>query len=253
MGIKTLYIEYYVPKQNGEVCEERHNEQLTALQRNLNSGAVDRIVIFTGEALELDAPGVAKLEVVRAGRMTFQAIFDYANSQSRPDDIHILANNDIELVSGFQQVDRWLSPDDFFCLSRYELNGRLSDHAHGSQDVWMWRGLNRIRHADYFMGVRGCDCHIIGDARRAHYQVSNPSLDLHILHHHGSELRSASYKRLQIPSPWFGIEPSRLGRVGEVCQYDVSGAPFIILDAGGRPSRQALRRDAAAIWNHPRG
>ena len=217
--MRTLYVEYFVPKSGGQVCTERHNELLQALQRNLEHPVVDKVVIFSDERVPFADTFAIPFEVIPSKRITFEGVFAYANARTGADDVHILCNTDIALVDGFDDIEQFLGPDDFFCLSRYELNGKISTHAHGSQDTWIWRGINRIRGVRFPLGIRGCDCHIIGAARRARYQVSNPSKTLCTIHFHASNLRATTYGDTKIPSPWFGVTPCNLGSAGEVCRF----------------------------------
>lgn len=217
--MRTLYVEYFVPKSGGRVCTERHQELLQAMQRNLEHPVVDKVVIFSDSPVPFSPPFPVPFEVVPSSRITFQGVFEYANARTGPNDVHILCNTDIALVDGFDALESFLGPDDFFCLSRYELNGKISTQAHGSQDTWIWRGMNRIGGVRFPLGIRGCDCHIIGAARRARYQVSNPCKSLCTMHVHASNLRSTSYGDHMIPGPWFGVTPTALGQAGDVCRF----------------------------------
>lgn len=245
--MKTLYFEYFVPQLQGEVCEERHHEILVAIQHNLADPQVDRVVVFANEPIGLSAFQDVEILVLPATRMTFQEIFDYANETTGPGDIHILCNTDIAIIRGFDTLEQALSPDDFLCVSRYEGNGIINEHAYGSQDVWVWRGHNRIRGANFHLGIRGCDCHLIGMARRFHYQVTNPSKDLISVHCHESNLRNAKYNERIIPGPWFGVEPSALGVLGEVCHFKSTDNCPVIRPSGGM-SRSALRMACAKAF-----
>jgi hypothetical protein len=179
--------------------------------------------------------------------MTFQEIFDYANQTTGPDDIHILCNTDIALSKGFKGLEAYIGADDFFCLSRYELSGKISSHAYGSQDTWIWRGRNRITGVDFHLGVRGCDCHLIGAARRAHYQVTNPSKDLVTIHWHASNMRNVNYLSHKVRGPWFGVEPTPLGQTGEVCRFiDTEVCPTI--QPGGAWTRTAFKKRCAEVF-----
>ena len=246
--MKTLYLEYYTPQHGGQICTERHQELMQALHHNLTRPVVDRMVVFTEEPLEVEPHFPVDFVRVQAPRMTFQRVFDYANERTGPDDIHILCNSDIALVRGFEQLEERMSSDDFFCVSRHELDGKLIVHAHGSQDTWIWKGHNRIRNANFHMGIRGCDCHLIGAARRAHYEVSNPSKDLITLHHHGSNLRNSQYHEHFVPGPWLGVEPCRIGEIGEVCQF-ISSGNWPKINTPTNRSRSHLKRLALAAFS----
>lgn len=242
--MRTLYFEYYVPKNGGEVCTERQQELLQAIHHNLAHPTVDRVVVFANETIAFQAFDGVEILVLPATRMTFQEIFDYANANTGPDDVHILCNTDIALSRGFETLEDHLGPDDFFCLSRYELSGRISSHAYGSQDTWIWRGQNRIQGVDFHLGTRGCDCHLIGAARRAFYEVTNPSEDLVTIHWHESNMRNTNYYNDQVRSPWFGVEPSKLGVAGEVCRF-LGVDDWPVIKKGRLWTRCSLKKEAA--------
>ena len=240
----TLYLEYYIPRVDRQVREDRHNEILQAIQYNLRYPVVDKVVVFAEETIAFDSFDAVEIEVIPDQSMTYQAVFDYANARTGPRDIHILANNDIALMRGFERLDQWLTIEDFFALSRYEPDSRLIRHAYGSQDTWIWRGPSRVTDAHYYMGVRGCDCKLIGDARRARYVVSNPCLDLFTMHWHQSEYRPKDYQDKYVQGPWFGIEPSHFGEVGELSQFSPNGDWKILQQLGIwgiRDLRQSLK------------
>jgi hypothetical protein len=245
--MKTLYFEYYKPMFGGVLCEERHQELLKAIHQNLAHPSVDRVVVFTSEVVKFSQYPEVEILVVPSERITFQEIFDYANTITGPDDIHILCNTDVGLVSGFDALDSFMGPEDFYCLSRYELDGTISDHAYGSQDTWIWRGKNRIKNVDFHLGIRGCDCHLIGAARRAHYQVTNPSKQLITLHFHASNLRNTDYHQHTVRNPWFGVEPTELGEAGEVCRFIGAGV-WPTVQTRSSQTRSQLRRKCAQIW-----
>lgn len=125
-------------------------------------------------------------------RCTFQYIFDLSNIITTHLDINITSNNDILLDKTFFE-NMSINYNDFYWLSRYEKKTNRHPIRTGkSADTWVWRGKNKIKKANFYYGLLGCDNQIGFLARSAGYTVKNTSYTYKTYHNHGSQYRTDS-------------------------------------------------------------
>lgn len=168
-------------------CPSEHKEELVKIIQNNN-----KVVIIEDNE-----------------RKTFQNIFDFANLNFA--DINITFNNDIELTSSFNSIN--LLDTDFYCLSRWESNADAHPFCYrtcDSQDVWVWKNQNKIKNANFYYGILGCDNKLALLARHAGYIVKNPSYTYKALHNHSSSIREGSRDTsLRLPGPYLKVCPTK--------------------------------------------
>lgn len=130
-------------------------------------------------------------------RCTFQYIFDLSNKITTDSDINITSNNDILLDKIFFETI-YIEYKYFYWLSRYEkINDKypINYKNGGSADTWVWRGKNKIKKANFYYGLLGCDNEIGFLARKNGYIVKNPSYTYKTFHNHKSQYRTDSKNR----------------------------------------------------------
>jgi len=205
---------------------ERQQELEAALRQNLKAPFLTRVTVFVEEGappLSLDSERVC---CVPSKRMTYQQIFAWINAQTGPNDINILLNSDIGLVSGFEVLQNELESHTFLALSRQELAGVYDAHPAVSQDVWIWRGVCKIEGAHFYMGVRGCDNRLAAEAYLAGYTLINPCRNLLTHHHHRSSERAQSYNVEYVNPPYLAVSACFWGQESEL-QRMVGGEEWV--------------------------
>jgi len=140
-------------------------------------------------------------------RLTFTDFFQAINKITKPDDINVIANLDI-IFDDSIDLAKNMHYNDFYCLTRYDLinNEPVFYNRAVSQDVWIWKGEIKGVFGDFELGQLGCDNKLAFEARKATYNVSNPSLSIKTYHLHESGFRN--YKKEDvIAGPYLHLEP----------------------------------------------
>jgi hypothetical protein len=181
----NIFIEYYYYNN-----KERDLEITEAINKNCKFPFVNKIFCF-GPKNTLnylfDDNKICKVE--KEERCTFQSLFDYSNTLNYSG-VSCIMNNDIILSDDFKDISLKITIDDFYCISRREINKSFSPIiAKWSQDLWCWFGNTRIKNCNFYFGVPGNDNTIPYHAEMAGYSVKNPSLSFKCYHNHKSNYR----------------------------------------------------------------
>lgn len=207
----NIFIEYFSHKNY-----LRKNEIDNSILKNLSLHFIENFFIFCEPDSIEDCKKItqntkAKIILVNS-RCTFQYFFDYSNKINlNKEQINIMLNNDIELTQNFENIT--LNDNDFYCLSRWE---SVEDNAPcfwacNSQDVWLWKNQNKIKNADFYLGIWACDNKLAFLAKEAGYIVTNPSYTYKAYHNHKSSIRDGSADRsLALPGPHLNVCPSKI-------------------------------------------
>lgn len=200
----NLYLSYY-----RDASDERQVELDECLLANALHPSIDRVFVLdeTG-ALATPFP---KMVVVRAtARPTFRDFFRFSDSVTAERDVNVLANSDVLLGDGFQNIR--LGENQAICLSRYEPEDDGVPRVRvggGSHDCWVWRGRMRAADAgDFRMGKFLCDGVLAEQLFRAGYELKNPVHGLMVYHHHRSAVRGYGHHDL-VRGPRSGVAFSR--------------------------------------------
>lgn len=206
----NIFLEYFSHKNN-----LRKNEIDLSILKNLSFSFIENYYIFCEKDSIEDCKNLinnnTKVKIILVDtRCTFQYIFNYSNKINLNDKkINITLNNDIELPENFKNII--INDNDFYCLSRWEnlTNEHPFNHIKGnSQDVWVWKGDNRINNANFYFGILGCDNKLAYLAQEIGYNVINPSYTYKCKHNHLTNIRTTSIdKNLRIPKPYLMISP----------------------------------------------
>jgi len=177
----NYYVEYW---DCGD--EARNKEIIDCINLNIKSGFFSNIFIFSCKREDK-----INHDITLADRITYQHIFDL-----KIPGINILANSDILFDESILLANK-IQENEFFCLTRYEYDGRLHKYndtykGSDSQDVWIWKDMCKIKNADYYLGVPGCDNKIAYEAELSDYNVKNPSMSIKTYHKHESNIRSGT-------------------------------------------------------------
>lgn len=207
---KNLFILYW-SSQNFE----RNKEILDTVEKNIRSKLFDSITIFTDEESQKDL-NFKNAKTIVGPRKTYQDIFDYSNDNFDSDEnINILANSDIEFDSTINLTDEMLK-EDFLALTRYnretnELEKSHYDPFSDSQDVWIWKGYNKLKKCEFYLGTLGCDNKIAFRSFVSEYSVRNPSKSIKTYHNHESKARpgSSSDSNMRVSMPYVYLRPTQ--------------------------------------------
>ncbi len=159
----------------------------------------------------LQKKGLVKRIIKIQQLVTYEEIFSL--TEDYPNDINIIINSDIffdETIGKVHQIKRL----EAYCLTRYDLvNGKgVFFNREDSQDAWVFRGHVKNVPAQFSQGRPGCDNRLAYELKKVGYDISNPSLDIHIIHLHESNKRTSVNTRFnQVQNPYALIFPHKLG------------------------------------------
>jgi hypothetical protein len=181
----NVAINYYTDK-----FPERQSEIDFCFQQNMKNENINLIIIHSQQ------------------RLTYKYYFDTLNSITGVSDINIIANADIYFDDTIKYCES-LDFNTFYALSRWDVVGSESFHfcRPDSQDVWAWKGKSKNIVCDYFLGMPGCDNRLAHEAKKAGYNVLNPSKTIKCYHFHNSNLRNYNRTTASVPGPYMTVEP----------------------------------------------
>lgn len=203
---RLLFVPWYNSKD-----PKRAAELEQAARINIDYGVFDEVYYVSEEH---KVPTGARMIGV-PHRPTYSDMATIASQFANPEDLVVFANADIS----FDMTLHHLNPSkaEAYALSRWEPSG-LRDKA-DSQDAWIFKGAPKLRGADFYFGVAGCDNSILYEMARAGYVVRNPARTVVARHHHDSEVRTYKMRHVaqhskdpkEYPKPPFRfLEPSYL-------------------------------------------
>ena len=178
--------------------EERNIEVIDCINKNIKSNFFKNIFIFS----EKKEKRLLK-ETIQSKRITYQCIFDNAI-----DGINVFCNSDMEFDETIKLAEN-IKEDEFYALTRYENDLMLHKNddpyrGYDSQDVWIWKDRCKIKNANFYLGLPGCDNKIAYFAEAYGYNVKNPSLSIKTYHKHVTNIRDGSSADLskRLPPPY---------------------------------------------------
>ena len=178
--------------------EERNAEVIDCINTNIKSNFFKNIFIFS----EKEEKRLLK-QTIKSSRITYQYIFDNAI-----DGINIFCNSDMEFDETIKLAEN-INENEFYALTRYEDNMMLHKNydpykGYDSQDVWVWKDKCKIKNANFYLGLPGCDNKIAYYAESYGYNVKNPSLSIKTYHKHITNVRDGSSADLskRLPPPY---------------------------------------------------
>ena len=202
-----------------ELYRERHGdrarEYAACLAANLVNPFIDEVhVVHSGVPL----PAHPKLAShIIPERATFDDLLRIAQQSSRDGDVVVLANADVIFDGSAEQLSR-IEPAEAYALTRYEPDGWGDWHIRNgsdSQDAWVLRRPWPPIHAEFHLGVPGCDNRFAKLLADAGLRVLNPSLTIRLLHNHLSEVRNYT-RAQQVMGEYMHCPLERLPQAGAV-------------------------------------
>lgn len=218
--ITTLY---------NEKKDDRVNEYITCLERNLTNAEIDQIHIFYDTSKDdndctlLKYLKSKKVHLINIkGRISYGMCFTYANEFFSGKNV-IIANGDIffnetlgllkdyDLRDAFMALTRWnVLNNGALELFRQFRNGQFCKFdSESSQDAWIFKApIRQFANDSIVMGLMWCDSAIAYQAKIAGMQVINPCYSLQACHLHLSDIRNYDLKERpyakegRIPVEW---------------------------------------------------
>lgn len=204
--------------------KERQSEIDYCIEKNINSGFFDKIVIFIDDGSNVPWANEFVNVVRIKNRVTYKNWIE--ESGNHPPHYSIFCNSDIYFNESICKTKEYIkSCSDFMALSRWERQGNnetLHLNPKWSQDVWAFYSNGQIsrhhaRELDFPVGVPRCDNKIAYVFSMRGWRLYNPCSEIRTFHVHGSQKRDYS-KRLDATLiggvayvlPNKGIEPSLL-------------------------------------------
>ena len=178
-----LYTTFY-----NETNNFRKQELLSCLQNTSSNKAISKIIVFNeGESIAYLGPYRIE-EIFIDKRPTYQDFINYINTNSNPDDIHIIANTDIYFDKNIEVLKHINLKDTCLALSRWDtadtIKPKLYNH-NDSQDVWVFKGpVKQQLKANFPLGVPRCDNRLLFELQEAGYRVLNPAFSIKVFHIH---------------------------------------------------------------------
>tara|TARA_R100000808_G_C2125185_1_gene135549 strand:- start:248 stop:955 length:708 start_codon:yes stop_codon:yes gene_type:complete len=197
--------------------EDRHEEYLTCLRKNITNNFVSKIVVFLRDTLCVPEVEHEKINYVQDPEHTYRSYFEYCNEHHQGEKC-IIANSDMILNDTIGLLKDGSMEGKFFCLTRWDIkeDGSLKFYRppHGpdkSQDVWIFQSPININmeEANIPLAHQGCDNRIAMVARKSGLDVYNPSLRIKCEHLHLVDYRSTAGDRdIRILGNYLFVEPS---------------------------------------------
>ena len=178
-----LYTTFYKEKKSA-----RRQELLSCLEKNLSNATFTKVTIFNeGESISYLEPTKIE-EVFIDKRPTYQDFINYINTNSNPDDIHIIANTDIYFDKNIEVLKHINLKDTCLALSRWDTADTIKPKLYNrndSQDTWVFKGpVKQQFKANFPLGVPRCDNKLLFELQEAGYRVLNPAFSIKSFHVH---------------------------------------------------------------------
>lgn len=151
-----------------------------------------------------------RVEIVE-GRQTFESLFRL--SEDYPLDINCFCNSDIYFKPETFHLLNHIKENECYALTRYDLKdgNEVFFGRRDSQDAWVFRGEIKSIDAPFTAGKWGCDNKLAHEIKKSGYKITNPSLDIKIIHLHEIDNRdNVRTKENTVPPPYLLIHPSKL-------------------------------------------
>ena len=180
----------------------RNKEVIDCINKNIESKLFNNVFVFSEKK-----ENSINTDIILSERITYQRIFD-----NSIEGINIFANSDIEFDETINLALN-IQDNEFYALTRYESDGKLHKHddpyrGFDSQDTWIWKNDSKIKNANFYLGIPGCDNKIAYYAELYGYIVKNPALSIKTHHKHISDIRNGTSSNLKYRlSPPYKIVP----------------------------------------------
>lgn len=237
----------------------RRDEIDTCLQKNLECGLIDRVVLLNEKVM--GSPKSEKiLEKVVGERLTYARVIRWIQEEAPEDAIVVFANADIFLDEESWRV-LWSTDLDttakFLALLRWDVTdtsaaalkaAKLFGPRPDSQDTWVvsakavkavqwdWDALK------FPFGQGGCDNAITLEMFKKRFLIANPALTLRTYHYHSSAVRTYDPRNIVDKPTYLYVQPTGLHDMRPVTTLASAskGAKELKAESFARPVRGPL-------------
>jgi len=178
--------------------EERHQEYIAALSKNLDNPYIDHIYLFLEDEDRPSVPDQKITYIENSGRVTYNELFEFCNDNLSGQSC-IISNADIEFDETLGIIYNEDLRTHFLCLSRWQKkeDGSIEYHREAdSQDCWIFKSPVpdlMTNECSFFMGQPGCDNRVAFLGAKAGLLPTNPSPVIRPIHHHLSKYRTYNW------------------------------------------------------------
>ncbi|NOV29366.1 hypothetical protein [Methylomonas sp. ZR1] len=205
----NLIIEYFNPNN-----DERHQEYLDCLQKNIANDLIKNVHIFISDGSELDM-ACEKIVINRpVQRPTYYELFNYCNENLK-EKTCIVANGDIIFTKDICFFNTISLDKVFIALTRWELVLHQQQWIPApfkkgtSQDAWIFKApILTCEEMNFNLGKPGCDNKIVKLVYDLGYEIRNPGNGLVTIHNHRSQFRTYTEKE-RVPGPYLLVFPNQ--------------------------------------------
>lgn len=182
--MKIYLIQQYYKNPN----EDRMNEILYVLQKNISNPLIDHIYLLNEKEYE-ELPEHDKLtKIIINKRITFKDAFLFADKLEESS-LKIFSNNDMSFDNTLNLLNNYDMDNKCLALTKYEVYSyqpyKYKFYSYPlSQDVWIFKKIKYITSLNIPLGYLGCDNRLIFELLVNHVKVENPSLDIKTYHNH---------------------------------------------------------------------
>lgn len=205
-----------------ETNQERCNEYITCLERNLKHPLIKKIHVLYDTSKDVEHKTalldfIHKKEVAVSyisGRPTYQNCFDVANTMHSNAKI-IVSNGDIYFNNTLFRLQNYDLTGKFLALTRWETNkdntlrpqiGTNGQPLFNSQDCWIFMSpIRPFGKTNVQLGMLGCDGTIAKQAVLSGMKVINPCLTIQCCHLHFVNIRHYPHESYP-PSGYYNVK-----------------------------------------------
>lgn len=169
----------------------RNAELERCMRANIDNPFIDKVINLGSKHYNHD-----KVLNLNYPRPTYSDYVKVANGLKA--DYSVIANSDIYFDASLELIKDYLTENDCFALSRYDIDKRntpiLFNYDY-SQDSWIFKGeIKPVQDIDFIQGLPACDNRFAYELNRAGYRVLNPALSIVTYHVHQSNVRTYKEK-----------------------------------------------------------
>lgn len=199
-----LLVPFYVDSR-----KERQDEIMESVRKNLGNDKFEHVTLFC-ERRDLQAanylvPKALGGVVVLPRRARYVDLLK-PGCAYKPDSVVVIANADVYFDETLALAE-CVCKGQVLCLTRAEQRP-FSEGLYWpeletglSHDAWIFRPPLQVG-GEYEFGVPGCELRFAGDCERAGYALLNPCRQIHVLHNHGSGMRTYVPTTPNVPGPY---------------------------------------------------
>jgi hypothetical protein len=200
-----LITSFYIVNKINESTEQRNNELLECLYKNLNNDFIEKIYLYVDDikslnkAIEIDKNN--KIVIVNVGNQpTYYDMFKYSIDNLK-NSICMISNSDIYLYKcDIKVLEQLHNKNNIFSLSRHENNFKCEVLGWGSHDAFLFKpcylNYEILEGMNHVQNIAGSDDNIVNILCDNGFKLYNPCFEILIVHLHSSNHRTYDNKKI---------------------------------------------------------